>query len=170
MATGRPAGRPSRPTEVKRALGNPGQRPLPEAPMPGQGLPGVADIPNPPALGDHGLTLWNMVWSAGRSWLSPSVDYPLVTMLCQAQDEAESIRALLESGEEDRFYVVGNGQKVTSPLVVQLKDLRVQITAWLAALGYSPSDRARLGLGEVRQGDALDELEKRRRERRTGTE
>jgi hypothetical protein len=87
-------------------------------------------------------------------------------MLCQAQDEAEDIRRLLASGEEERFYVVGNGQKVTSPLVSQLKDLRVQITAWLAALGYSPTDRSRLGLGEVRQQDALDELERRRQERR----
>jgi P27 family predicted phage terminase small subunit len=110
--------------------------------------------------------LWERVWGAGRQWLSPDADYPLISMLCQAQDEAEDIRRLLASGEEERFYVVGNGQKVTSPLVSQLKDLRVQITAWLAALGYSPTDRSRLGLGEVRQQDALDELERRRQERR----
>ena len=166
MATGRPAGRPSRPTEVKRLLGNPGQRPLPDAPMPGEGLPAVSSIPSPPELGPDGLDLWERVWGAGRQWLSPDADYPLISMLCQAQDEAEDIRRLLASGEEERFYVVGNGQKVTSPLVSQLKDLRVQITAWLAALGYSPTDRSRLGLGEVRQQDALDELERRRQERR----
>jgi hypothetical protein len=50
--------------------------------------------------------------------------------------------------------------------VKQLKELRVQMTGWLASLGYSPTDRARLGVGEVRQMDSLDELERRRQERR----
>lgn len=166
MATGRPNGRPPKPVEVKRLLGNPGGRPLPDAPLPGEGLPAVSSIPEPPELGADGLDLWLRVWEAGRSWLSPSVDYPLVVMLCQAQDEAEEIRRLLVSGEESRTYTTSNGQKVTSPLVSQLKDLRVQITAWLASLGYSPTDRTRLGVGEVREVDALDELEKRREERR----
>jgi hypothetical protein len=87
-------------------------------------------------------------------------------MLCQAQDESEEIRRVLAIGEEKRYYVLSNGQQVTSPLVKQLKELRVQMTGWLAALGYSPTDRARLGVGEVRQTDALDELERRRQERR----
>ena len=167
--TGRPTGRPPKPTEVKRALGNPGHRPIPAAPMPGHGLDAMTGIPVPPDLGPHGLELWNRVWFAGREWLSPDVDYPLVVMLCQSQDEAEDIRIALSDGSEDRYYVVGNGQKVTSPLVSQLKDLRVQITAWLAALGYSPTDRARLGLAEVRKVDELDELKFRREERRHGT-
>jgi P27 family predicted phage terminase small subunit len=165
--TGRPTGRPPRPTEVKRLLGNPGHRPIPDAPLPGEGLVAADSVPTPPDLGDAGLDLWERVWTAGRSWLSLDVDYPLIVMLCQAQDEAEEIRRLLVSGEEERFYVVGNGQKVTSPLVSQLKDLRVQITAWLSSLGYSPTDRSRLGVGEVRQTDALDELQRRRTERRT---
>jgi phage terminase small subunit len=73
---------------------------------------------------------------------------------------------LLASGEVPRFYTLPNGSFVTHPVVQQLKDLRVQMTAWLAALGYSPSDRARLGLGEVRVSDVLDDLEARRKERR----
>lgn len=164
--TGRPVGRPPKPTEVKRALGNPGKRPLPDAPTPGTGLPAVTSVPTPPPLGYDGLELWNRVWSNGKAWLSPQVDYPLVAMLCQAQDEAEEIRRVLAVGEEKRYYVLPNGQQVTSPLVKQLKELRVQITGWLAALGLSPTDRARLGIGEVRHEDALDELERRRRERR----
>jgi hypothetical protein len=54
---------------------------------------------------------------------------------------------------------------VTHPLVTQLANLRTQMTAWLAAIGFSPSDRSRLGLAEVRVRNELDELERRRAER-----
>jgi P27 family predicted phage terminase small subunit len=165
VATGRPNGRPPKPTEVKRILGNPGKRPLPEAPTVGEGLPAADRIPQAPALGQDGLALWNQVWSAGQKWLSTTSDYSMTVMLCQAHDEAEQIRRALAVGEIRRFYVLPNGQQVTHPMVNQLKDLRTQITAWLSSLGFSPTDRARLGLTEVRQTDALDELERRRSER-----
>lgn len=165
-STGRPPGRPAKPTEQKRALGNPGRRSLPAAPTASTGLPGFVAIPEPPALGLDGLDMWQQIWGAGRQWLSPASDYPMISMLCQAQDETEQIRRSLALGEEKRYYVLNNGQQVTSPLVKQLKELRTQMTAWLAALGFSPSDRARLGLAEVRHADVLDDLETRRRERR----
>ena len=168
MATsGRPVGRPSKPVEVKRALGNPGRRALPAAPMPGAGLAPALSVPVAPPLGVDGLDLWDRVWVAGRPWLSAEADYPLIVMLCQAQDEAESIRRALADGSEDRYYVASNGQKVTSPYVTQLKDLRAQITGWLSSLGYSPTDRSRLGLAEVRTANELDELQSRRIERRS---
>ena len=164
--TGRPTGRPPKPTEVKRALGNPGHRPLPEPPMPGEGLPAALEIPAPPPLGQDGLTLWNTLWKAGGKWLSPEADTPMMTMLCQAQDEMEEIRRAMALGDVKRYYVVGNGQHVTHPMVNQLRELRTQITGWLAALGFSPTDRARLGLAEIRHPDELDELQKRREQRR----
>jgi len=168
-ATGRPVGRPPKPLEAHRALGNPSRLPLPPAPGPGDGLPGVDSIPEAPVLGAKGLELWAELWTAGRTWLSPTVDRPLIEMVCQASDEAEGLRVALVTGEVDRFYVVANGQQVTHPYVNQLKDLRVQITAWLSALGFSPSDRVRLGLGEVRPADVLDELAKRRAQREKGS-
>lgn len=135
--------------------------------MPGEGLPGAEDVPTPPALNLDGQEMWVRIWTAGRNWLSATADYPLVEMLCHAVDESEQIRRLLATGEQKRYYVLSNGQQVTSPLVKQLQDLRTQMTAWLAALGFSPSDRARLGLAEVRHSDVLDELEQRRNERRS---
>lgn len=166
MATGRPNGRPPKPVEVKRATGNPGHRPLPPAPSYSAALATDALVPTPPPLGEDGREMWFHVWSAGKSWLSPDSDYTIVTLLCQAQDEMQEIRRALSLGEVPRFYVLSNGQHVTHPLVNQLKDLRTQTTAWLAALGFSPSDRARLGLAEVRIRDELDELQRRREERR----
>jgi P27 family predicted phage terminase small subunit len=165
VATGRPNGRPPRPTEVKRLLGNPGKRPLPEPPAVGEALPMATVIPDPPPLGKDGQQLWDQVWLAGRKWLSVSSDFSMTVMLCQAQDEAEQVRRCLAVGEVRRFYVLANGQQVTHPIVNQLKDLRTQITAWLSILGFSPTDRARLGLSEVRESNALDELERRRTER-----
>lgn len=167
--TGRPRGRPAKPTEVHRALGNPSRLSLPDAPGPGDGLPGVDGVPELPVLGERGSELWVELWSAGESWLSPTVDRHVIEMLCQAADEAEDLRQKLTTGEVDRFYVIANGQHVTHPYVTQLKDLRVQMTAWLSALGFSPTDRARLGVGEVRRKDILDELAERRAEREKGT-
>ena len=96
-------------------------------------------------------------------------DSAIVTLLCQAHDEAEELRRALAIGEVPRMYQLPNGSKVTHPYVSQLKELRSQMTAWLAAIGFSPSDRSRMGLGEVRQADVLDQLEERRRERLNGT-
>lgn len=165
MGTGRPDGRPAKPVEVKRALGNPGKRPLPVAPMPYEGLDNVKDIPEPPVLGIDGLALWNQIWTAGKSWLAPEADRHIVTLLCQNHDEIEDIRRAIAIGEVPRFYKLPNGSFVSHPLVTQLSQLRTQSTAWLAALGFSPADRTRLGLAEVRQSESLDELERRRNER-----
>lgn len=165
MATGRPSGRPSKPVEVKRATGNPGGRALPVAPLPGEGLVSSGDVPDVPVLGVEGTALWLHVWDAGRQWLSPDSDRTIITLLCQAQDEAEDIRRLIADGSVERFYTTANGQMVTHPLVTQLAALRTQMTSWLAAIGFSPADRSRLGLAEVRVRNELDELERRRRER-----
>ncbi len=160
--TGRPSGRPAKPIEVKRALGNPGGRPLPEFPLPGEGLEAASSIPPAPALGPDGLDLWNQIWSAGKTWLSPTADLTLITMACQAFDEHEFLRRAISLNEVPRFYTTSNGQQVSHPFIGQLKETRTQLTSWFAALGFSPADRARLGLAEVRQNDPLDDLEKRR--------
>ena len=168
MATGRPAGRPAKPLEQHRLAGNPSKKQLPDAPAPGEGLRGMDNVPAAPLLGEHGLALWDHVWVAGRTWLAPESDRTIVTMLCEAQDDYALIRDLLNSGAEPRYYVTANGQIVTHPLVVQLQNLRAQMTSWLAAIGFSPADRSRLGLAEVRVRDELDELQ-HRRVQRTGT-
>ena len=165
MATGRPNGRPAKPVEAQRALGNPGHRSIPAAPLPGEGIQSSGSIPVMPALGLAGAALWNHVWDAGRQWLAPEADRTIVTLLCQAQDELETIRMALATGEVERTYVSTNGTIVSHPYIAQIKDLRVQMTSWLSALGFSPADRARLGLAEVRVRDELDDLVRRRNER-----
>lgn len=164
-ATGRPVGRPAKPVEMHRLEGNPSKKQLPDAPFAGEGLASVEGIPFAPDLDAEGLALWNHVWQAGRTWLSPESDRTIVTMLCEAQDDYSLIRQMVASGEIPRFYVTANGQMVTHPMVVQLQNLRAQMTSWLAAIGFSPADRSRLGLAEVRVRDELDELQRRRVDR-----
>lgn len=157
--TGRPTGRPPAPKERVSIVG-----PTTDSPH----LPSYGSTPEPPdGLFDDGLALWNHVWDAGRTWLSPDSDRTIVELLCFAQDEAENIRRGMWEGKFSRFYETANGQMVTHPLVNQLKDLRTQMTSWLAAIGFSPSDRARLGLAEVRVRNELDELAERRANRAT---
>lgn len=165
MATGRPNGRPAKPVEAKRALGNPGHRSIPAGPVPGSGIDSDGSVPGMPSLGPAGSALWVHVWDAGRQWLAPAADRTIVTLLCQAQDEVEAMRISLLSGEIERTYVSTNGTIVSHPYIGQIKDLRVQMTAWLSALGFSPADRSRLGLAEVRVRDELDDLVRRRNER-----
>jgi P27 family predicted phage terminase small subunit len=163
MASGRPTGRPGKPVERHRSAGT--GRDLPDAPGVGEGLSGgvLPDVPE--SLGVDGSALWNHVWEAGRQWLAVESDRTIVTLLCQAFDEHESLRRGLESGDLQRVYVHANGSPVTTPWVTQLKELRTQMTSWLAAIGFSPSDRSRLGLAEVRVRDELDDLTRRRNER-----
>jgi P27 family predicted phage terminase small subunit len=123
----------------------------------------------PMDLGPAGSELWVHVWEAGRTWLAPAADRTLVTLLCQAEDELQTMRLSFLTGEAERTYVTSNGSIVSHPYIAQMKDLRAQMTAWLSALGFSPADRARLGLAEVRVRDALDELQRRRDERASGT-
>lgn len=158
--TGRPVGRPAKPRNAAVPGVNSSRAGLPRV-----GDSGAVETPPVPAgIGAAGGELWCRLWSAGREWLSPAADAVLLEMLCHAADEHDTIRAELESGRVPRFYTLANGSHATHPLVSQLKDLRVQMTSWLAALGFSPADRLRLGIG-AGSSSGLTELERRRAER-----
>ena len=56
------AGRPPKPNEIKRLMGNPGGRPLPDLNTISH-LPMAKEIPAPPEnLNKSGLDLWNRAW------------------------------------------------------------------------------------------------------------
>jgi len=159
--TGRPNGRPPKPTEVKRALGNPGHRPLPPAALPGEGLPSNGEIPKPPReLGKKGKEVWNTIWLAGKTWLSPTADLPMIILTCHAYEELEDMRIEKKrlKTEGHLYYLLPNGAEVAHPIFGQEKALRVQFTAWMSMLAMSPTDRARLGVAEVREEDEMDKL------------
>jgi P27 family predicted phage terminase small subunit len=165
--TGKGRGGTPKPLETKRLLGNPGKRPLPNAATPGTALEVVGDIPAaPPGLEGKGLESWNRLWDAGKAHLSARADYVLMEQLCWALDEKHELRCWLAEDRMNRsWYTTANGQTVTHPSVKRTEQLDAQCTSWLAQLGFTPSDRARLGLLEVRTPDELDDFRRRQGQR-----
>ena len=138
-------GRPPKPTEIKRATGNPGQRKLPSLASIIV-LPMADDIPQPPAgLEDAGLTLWRRAWSSAITWLSQDSDFSAIENACRIADAlalAEGkYRATLDSAD-GRLLVA----------------LHKSMAESLSSLRFDPVSRSRLGVAEVKRVSALDEL------------
>jgi hypothetical protein len=140
-----PAGRPSKPIEQKRLLGNPGKRALPD-----EGtialIPMATSTPEPtrPLL-KYGRELWDKVWDTGINWISPNTDTELLLMTCEMIDERWNLRVLVmtDNDPKDRRG---------------LRELDRAIVSNLSLLGFSPSDRSRLGIAEVKKMSKLEEL------------
>jgi len=141
-----PMGRPPKPIEQKRALGNPGRRPLPQ-----EGslvlLPSMYEIPEPPRplVTEAAKALWTRTWSMGQTWLSPQTDIELLLMTCEMVDERWNLRikVLQDNRPEERKG---------------LRDLERQLVANLSLLGFTPTDRSRLGVAEVKKISKLEAL------------
>lgn len=141
-------GRPPKPVEQKRAIGNPGRRPLPnEATV--VALPSAYGIPEPHRpLAQPGLELWERIWGLGQTWLSPNTDSELLLITCEMLDERWNLRVkvMRDQRPEERKA---------------LRELDRQLVANLSLLGFSPVDRSRLGVAEVKRQSKLEELRNR---------
>jgi P27 family predicted phage terminase small subunit len=166
MTTGQRPGRPAKPLEVHRRNGNPGKRARPPAPTPETALAVVTDqIPSAPSrLGQVGTGYWVTLWTAGRRHLSELHDSPLLLEMCLAFEDLQRLQDWLAGDVSRRWYETANGQIVTHPAVKQVDQLRAQLTTWLSLIGFTPSDRSRLGLLEVRVANELDEFRRRKRD------
>lgn len=151
-------GRPPKPAEQKRRLGNPGQRPLPElatvTPLPA--LPDDA----PPDLGAAGLALWESVTTSAKAWLAPS-DHPMLSLLCELADRREMFRRTLD--DFGPLMQRPDGHWVANPAAAMLSDVEKRMVAIASALGLTPADRTRIGLGEVKAQNAFEQMLSRRR-------
>lgn len=145
---GKLPGPPPIPNEIKRRRGNPGKRTLPDTTtltvLPGSKQPMASPLP----LGPLGQQTWDTIWKAAYTWVAES-DRIALAMLCQALDERDSLRALLEESGDWRDRI-------------GLRKLDGQIMDGLARFGFTPADRTRLGVAEVRVDD-LEAFKKARR-------
>ena len=138
-------GRPAKPIEQKRLLGNPGKRALPDQsaitliPM-----AEVAPEPTRPLL-KYGKELWDKVWDTGINWISPNTDTELLLMTCEMIDERWNLRVQVMTNNDPKDR---RG----------LRELDKAIVSNLSLLGFSPSDRSRLGLAEVKKMSKLEEI------------
>lgn len=143
------AGRPAKPVELKKKQGT-YRKDRDRSLETGYVIPfvPVEDVPDVPAdLQVEGQKLWVAIWEAGASWINPACDMFLVEQVARLKDLA---------------VVAGNRALVTT----DPGDVRAAIQAneavnkTLASLGFSPSDRAKLG---VQQAQAVSTLEKLRK-------
>lgn len=145
-------GRPPKPVEDKRRLGNPGQRRLPDK---GTVTPlVVADRSMPLHLGEAGQRVWEHM-AASVPWFAQSDRFALIE-LCELID----IRAgLLAQIRADGVTVLtpSNGQ-TAHPNWTQVIALTKQIHGLMSLFGLTPSDRGRIGLGEVTAKSKLEAL------------
>ena len=162
--TGVGRGKRAEPTEKKRRRGAQIRNGLAAMPVPEFALATISltDLPAAPeGLGEYGRAYWTMFWDAGRRHLSEKHDSALVQKLCAAIEQVALIEQWQGSDVTRWFYETANGQLVTHPLIKQKSELNAQITAWLSLLGFTPSDRARLGLAEIRVANELDNFRRR---------
>jgi len=157
MAT---AGRKPKPLEEKLRVGNVGKRKLP-ALASIAALP-VSFVPEPhrPLMGSRsgglgaGQQLWKMIWESGSPWLRVECDLELVMIVCEQTDERTLLR--------DKLFRNGIDWRERAGL----RMLEKQIANNLSQLGFTPTDRARMGTNTVKV-DALQEFRERVAAKRT---
>jgi len=144
----------AKPAELKRALGNPGKRALPDS----SAVMVIEGGYREPlrVLGDAGGQLWREVFEVGGLWISQRTDVHLLQMVCELLDRRELLREAFLNDPTER--------KVNMSLLETEK----LIQSSLSLLGFTPSDRARLGLAEVKKESKLDEMLARRAARDDG--
>lgn len=152
------------PVERKRMLGNPGHQKLPAV----HTTAAIAPAVDPPKPARHlpagGMRVWRRLWKFGAAWLSQGTDLEIMTRLVEAYGERDELRDLID--EHGRTTRGSTGQLVTSPYVAQLSDVDKRILRMEQACGFTPADRSRMGLAEVRAASSLDKLAAERDRRR----
>jgi len=147
------AGRPPKPNELKRLLGNPGQRPLPDLNNITH-LPMIREIPPVPEnIGEAGKKFWDRAWSVAVTWLSAQSDIDAIENTARLADATEAARnrymATTEPADAKAYVAINKAY-----------------TDALTSLGFDPISRSRLGVAEVRAATSIDKLLERRENRK----
>lgn len=135
---------PAKPIEQKRLLGNPGKKALPK-PAETMAIPGGWVEPLR-ELQEDGQQLWDSVFKYGELWVSSRTDIHLLQMTCEQLDRRAMLNQLLPMDPTDKN------------VLMRLAELEKLITSNLGLLGFTPSDRSRLGLAEIKAKSKLQEL------------
>lgn len=134
---------PGKPAEVKKKLGS---RHYSE-PVTDIELVQPEAKPEPlRRLEESGLEFWDRVWNRGSLWISHRTDIELVQMVCEQLDERDSLRS----------FVLENMDAWHERAA--LRQLEKDIASNLSSLGFTPADRTKLGLAEVKTQSKLQEL------------
>ena len=90
-----------------------------------------------------------IVFGEGEIWISPRLDVDLLERTCRALDRLVVLDKLFEDDPSER------------KTVMSINETEKLLASDLGLLGFTPSDRARLGLAEIKRQSKLDELRAR---------
>jgi P27 family predicted phage terminase small subunit len=135
---------PGKPAEEKRRIGSRNYKPDVEVIE----LEKVVGVPEPlRRLEESGLELWRRVWGMGSNWISPNTDIDLLMMVCEQFDERDQLRDYVLTNSDDcRFERSA------------LRELEKSIRSNLSLLGFTPTDRMKLGVAEVKRMNVVEEM------------
>jgi hypothetical protein len=142
---------PPKPIEQKRMLGNPGKRAMPSDESTITLFAGSREPLAP--LGEAGQALWDSVFSEGQLWISPRTDVAWLQVVCELLDRREVLKVEWLADPTNR------------PVNMSLLETEKMIQSGLGLLGFTPTDRSRLGVAEVKAKSKLEELMERRANR-----
>jgi hypothetical protein len=133
---------PAKPIEQKRLLGNPGRRPIPEVAeyVPGGYIEPLRD------LEEAGLQLWRSAMTTGEQWIARNTDTQLLQLTCEQMDRRQHLINYWRNDPTDKN------------LLMRLSEIERSIASNLGQMGFTPSDRSRLGLAEIKAKSKLQEL------------
>lgn len=144
-------GRPTTPLEIKKRRGTLRADRLPNG-LPDLEIVNGNEPPEPIApLGEAGSEFWGQVFDTGGRWISHTTDLTLVQITAELLDEREALRASV---------MAGNSPRERSGL----RELERALVSNLGLLGFTPSDRSRLGFAEVKTESKFEQLKRQRDE------
>jgi hypothetical protein len=118
-----------------------------------QYLEPIVSVPDParPLL-KYGKEFWDKVWGSGLSWISANTDAELLLMTCELVDERWNLRVRVMQSNDWRERRA-------------LRELDDRIIRNLSLLGFTPADRSKLGVAEVKAISKMEQLKRRANER-----
>lgn len=127
------------PVKLRMLRGNPGRRPIPEAPEPKPGLP-----VQPKGMSVASKAIWSrLIRDYGATGVLTGVDADSLRIYCEAVVRYERAAALLE---KQGPLVAGarNGETVKNPLHQVVRDNADLVRAFARELGFTPAARSAL--------------------------
>jgi hypothetical protein len=129
------------PAEKNRKLGNPGKRPIPDAPDVAPAVSARTGIPEPLfPLGRRGRYVWDHILASfAADWIA-ATDLPMFQRLCELEDDAAALRyGIIEAPHRHNTWRDR----------AQLLAIATEIRRTYSEFGLTPAERARLGVAQV---------------------
>lgn len=152
------AGRPPKPTKLKILQGNPGKRALPKGePQPTLGIP-----TRPAWLSPEAKREWNrVVRELDALGLLAHVDRALLAAYCECWGQyVDAVKSLRKAGT--LTFTTDKGYIAQRPEIGIAKAMVEKMMQLSARFGFTPSDRSKMSMPEVKEEDPFAEFLKRK--------